>query len=219
MLVYADGSIYGTVGGGGIEKEVIAQAIKVISDGNAIHSEFQLEKDLGMHCGGKMGVFIEPICTSRKLFIFGAGHIGKALAKFAVDLDFSVHVIDPRPEMFDESFANCAQTIQDFVPAAHEIESDSSSFIVIVTPKHVFDEDVVAVVARKPHTYLGMIGSRRKVALLRKRFVEENILTEEELNSVDMPIGLKIGAETPAEIAISILSKMIAVRNQFEFDS
>lgn len=218
MIVYADGSIYGTIGGGGIEKEIIAQAVKVISDGNAIHMDFQLEKDLGMHCGGKMGVFIEPVCTSRKLFIFGAGHIGKALAKFAFDLDFSVHVIDPRPEMFDESFKNCGQIVQDFVPAASSIESDASSFIVIVTPKHVFDEDVVAAVARKPHAYLGMIGSSRKVALLRKRFLEENILTEAELDAVDMPIGLKIGAETPAEIAISILSKMIAVRNQFELN-
>ena len=85
--------------------------------------------------------------------------------------------------------------------------------MVIVTPKHLYDEDILAVVARKPHAYLGMIGSNRKVDLIKKRFLEENILTWEEFVKIDMPIGIRFNAETPQEIAISILAKLIDVRN------
>ena len=83
----------------------------------------------------------------------------------------------------------------------------------IVTPKHSLDEDVLAKLARKPHLYLGMIGSKRKVELLKSRFIAENILTREEMEKIDMPIGVSMRAETPQEIAISILAKIIDVRN------
>jgi xanthine dehydrogenase accessory factor len=84
---------------------------------------------------------------------------------------------------------------------------------VVVTPRHIFDEEILAVVAKKPHAYLGMIGSSRKVETLKKRFLEEKILTPEELGKIDMPIGIKFKADTPQEIAISILAKLIDVRN------
>jgi xanthine dehydrogenase accessory factor len=168
-----------------------------------------------MHCGGMMEVYIEPLNRPGKLLIFGAGHIGKALAMFAKELDFSVTLFDPREEIFNDAMRrkfSCINT--DYFQAIQEVYFDNNTYVVIVTPKHVYDEEILAAVARKPHTYLGMIGSTRKVGLLKKRFIEEGILTPEELEKIDMPVGIKFKAETPQEIAISILAKLIDVRNR-----
>lgn len=214
MIVFADGTIYGSIGGGSIEKEVAEAAVQLISSGKTARLTYNLDKDLGMHCGGTMEVYIEPLVPSQKLFIFGAGHIGKSLASFARELEFSVTVFDPRDDIFrDAAFAGFDVVGKDYFAAIDEAVFDDSTYIVIVTPKHVFDEEILALVARKPHAYLGMIGSSGKVELLKKRFLEENILTREELEAVDMPIGIKFKAETPQEIAISILAKLIDARN------
>ncbi len=214
MIVYADGSIFGTIGGGGIEKDVADKAVKLIASGKPVKCVFSLEKDLGMHCGGTMEVYIEPINPVQKLFIFGAGHIGKSLAGFAKELDFSVTLFDPRENIFAEkAFEGCNCINKDYFEAINESAFDNNTYIVIVTPKHASDEEILAVVAKKPHAYAGMIGSTRKVELLKKRFMEEKILPMEVLDKIDMPIGIKFQAETPQEIAISILAKLIDVRN------
>lgn len=85
--------------------------------------------------------------------------------------------------------------------------------IVIVTNKHVYDKEILVKVARKPHAYLGMLGSKRKVELAGKRFLGENLLTAEEIDSIDMPMGIKFNAQTPVEIAVSILARLIDVKN------
>jgi xanthine dehydrogenase accessory factor len=214
MIVYADGSIYGSIGGGSVEKEVADMAVSLIASGKPAKVAFNLDNDLGMHCGGTMEVYIEPLNPLQKLFIFGAGHIGKALAGFARGLEFSVTLFDPRENIFsDAAFAGFNCVSKEYFQAIEEAVFDENTYIVIVTPKHIYDEEILAVVARKPHAYLGMIGSTRKVDLLKKRFLEENLLTAEELEKIDMPIGLKFKAETPQEIAISILAKLIDVRN------
>jgi xanthine dehydrogenase accessory factor len=216
MIVFADGSVFGTIGGGSIEHDVVQRAVKLIASGKPENCIFNLGQDLGMHCGGTMEVFIEPICRVQKLFIFGAGHIGKALAGFAKELDFAVTVIDPRENIFKEQeFASCTCINTDYFRSIEEVTFDSNSYLVIVTPKHVYDEDILAKVALKPHAYIGMIGSKRKVTLLKNRFLEEKLLTVEELAQIDMPIGIEMLAETPQEIAISILAKLIDVRNLF----
>lgn len=214
MIVYADGRIYGTIGGGSIEKEVAEKALEIISNGKPEKCIFNLEADLGMHCGGNMEVYIEPIGTVQKLFIFGAGHIGKALAGFAKALDFAVTIFDPRENIFlGKEFENCNCINKDYFEAIEEALFDGNTFSVIVTPKHTYDEEILARISRKPHAYIGMIGSTRKVDLLKKRFLAENLLTTEELDSIDMPIGIRLHAESPQEIAISILAKLIDVRN------
>jgi xanthine dehydrogenase accessory factor len=214
MIVYADGTIYGSIGGGCVEKEVAEMAAKLIAAGKPAKVAFDLDADLSMHCGGSMEVYIEPLAPMQKLLIFGAGHIGKTLAGFARELDFAVTIVDPREEIFrDPAFEGFNVVNKDYFLATSEVVFDENTFIVIVTPKHISDEEILARVARQPHAYLGMIGSSRKVDLLKKRFLEENILTKEELEHIDMPIGIKFRAETPQEIAISILAKMIDVRN------
>jgi xanthine dehydrogenase accessory factor len=214
MIVYPDGTIYGTIGGGSIEKEVITQAIKLIEAGKPAKFSFNLDNDLAMYCGGKMEIYIEPLNPPHKLIIFGAGHVGKSLASFARALEFSVTVVDPREGIFnDTAFAGLNVINVDYFDAIEKLTFNENTYIAIMTPKHLYDEDILSAVARKPHAYLGMIGSGRKVALLKKRFLEENILTTEELEKIDMPIGIKFSAETPQEIAISILAKLIDVRN------
>ena len=214
MIVYADGTIYGSIGGGSIEKEVAEMAVKLIISCKPAKVIFNLDQDLGMHCGGTMEVYIEPLNPLQKLFIFGAGHIGKSLAGFAREFEFSVTLFDPREEIFmDDFFSGFHFINKNYFQAIEETVFDDNTYIVIVTPKHIYDEEILAKVARKPHAYLGMIGSNRKVDLLKKRFLAENILTQEELENIDMPIGIKFKAETPQEIAISILAKIIDVRN------
>lgn len=214
MIVYADGGIFGTIGGGSIEKEVAEKALEIIAKGKPEKCVFNLGADLGMHCGGYMEVYIEPIGNTQKLYIFGAGHIGKALAGFAKALDFAVTLFDPREDIFTgKEFEQCNCINKDYSEAIKEAVFDGNTYCVIVTPKHTYDEDILAQVAPKPHAYVGMIGSSRKVDLLKKRFMAENILTAGELDSIDMPIGIKLHAESPQEIAICILAKLIDVRN------
>jgi xanthine dehydrogenase accessory factor len=214
MLVYADGSIFGSIGGGSVEKQVAIIAQKLIGTKTPEKHAFNLEDDLGMHCGGYMEVYIEPINPMHKLFIFGAGHIGRALARYARDFGFSVTIFDSREKIFDQPEMQeftCINT--DYFEAISEASFDENTFIVIVTPKHSYDEEILAKVAFKKHVYLGMIGSSRKVELARKRFLDEQILTEKQLDAIDMPIGIRFNAETPEEIAISILAKLIDVKN------
>lgn len=214
MIVFADGSIYGSIGGGAVEKKVAEKAVNLIKAGKPEKCSFSLGKDLGMHCGGYMEVYIEPLNPLQKLFIFGAGHIGRAVAKFARELDFTISIFDPRENIFNENEFNEYTCInEDYFKAIDKTVFDENTFSVIVTPKHTFDEDILAKIGGKNHAYIGMIGSARKVELLKKRFMEEKILTQAELEKVDMPIGVKFAAETPQEIAISIIAKMIDVRN------
>jgi len=214
MIVYEDKTIEGTIGGGSLEFKVMDDAQKVISVNKPQKFIYDLNEDLSMHCGGTTEVYIEPVVPNSNLYIFGAGHIGKALAKYASDFGFNVIIIDQRKEIMDGLDIHQTQLIrEDYIAAAQKLEFSFNDFIVIVTPKHAFDEEVLAVCAKKTFGYLGMIGSKTKITLARKRFVEEKILTEQELNKVDMPIGIKFNAQTPEEIAISILAKLIDVRN------
>jgi xanthine dehydrogenase accessory factor len=214
MIVYADGRIYGSIGGGSVEKEVCERALGIIASGMPEKCTFQLEEDLSKQCGGSMEIYIEPIHPSDNLFIFGAGHIGKAVVRFAREFSFTVTVIDPRDGIFDDPlFAACQCINRDYFDAIDHLTFDSGSFLVVVTPKHAYDEEILAKVALKPHAYLGMIGSRKKVSDIREKFIREKILTKEVLDSIDMPIGIPFNAQTPDEIAISILAKLIDVRN------
>ncbi len=214
MIVYTDSSVEGTIGGGSLELSVIEDAIKTIKLKQAQKFNYELEEDLSMNCGGYAEVYIEPILQKDQLVIFGAGHIGKALTKYAPDFGFNIQLIDHRKEILSsDSFKNLAIIAKDYIEAIDEINFNESTFVVIVTPKHAYDEAILEKVAKFDCAYIGMIGSKTKVAKARKRILEEKILTESELEKVDMPIGIKFNAQTPEEIAISILAKLIDVKN------
>lgn len=158
-------------------------------------------------------VLYQPILPEEKLLILGAGHVGQYVAAFGSKLDFKVTVVDDRPDFANPSrFPDVDQILcTDFEQAIEQYEIDSNTYIVIVTRGHKYDEACLRSVLGKPYKYLGMIGSRRRVKMLLSKLENEGFILE-ELKKVKTPIGLQIGAETPAEIAISILGEIISAR-------
>jgi len=214
MLVFQDGTIKGTIGGGNIEFQAIQEAVKSISVGEPFSKHFHLEDDLKMHCGGTMQVYFEPIGCLPKLYIFGGGHIGKALAGYATGLGFKPCVFDQREGIFDAwNMPGVKARNGDFLQIIDSLVFDNNTYIAIVTHKHDFDETVLLACLPHEYAYLGMIGSKRKVAVIRKNALENHNIAKSQLDNVDMPIGIPFAAETPAEIAISIIAKMIDVKN------
>jgi xanthine dehydrogenase accessory factor len=215
MIVFEDGTVYESIGGGSVEKQVITESLEIMKTGTPLKKKYILEEDLKMHCGGMMEVYIEPVCPAQKLYIFGSGHIGKALARYASDFGFCVTLIDPRFEVINDPLLNGFEKVnEDYFTAIEKLTFDHETYSVIVTHKHEFDEDVLLKIALKSHAYIGMIGSLRKVDIIRKDILENKILPEEIVKNIDMPIGIKFAAESPAEIAISILAKLIDVKNK-----
>jgi len=214
MIVLEDKTIFETIGGGSIERDVIDHVIEAINEGNPIIKRYKLEEDLKMNCGGSMEIYIEPLNVFKKLYIYGAGHIGKAVAKFARELEFDITLFDSREGIFNSNeFEGYKCINNDYLEAINETVFDENTFIVIVTPKHEFDEVVLKKVAVKPHAYIGMIGSVRKVGIVKKNLLDEKIISQEEIEKINMPIGIPFAAETPNEIAVSIVAKLIDVRN------
>lgn len=213
MLVYPNGEIYGSVGGGELEKNVIQNALKCLKNGKPELFKHDLLQQHNMCCGGSVEIYIEPIMEKNKLYIFGAGHTGHALARHALSLDFEVVVIDDRKEYLDQLILEGVNKLHlHYSTALPLLPMDEHTYICIMTYSHPFDRDILSYCIKKPFAYLGMIGSQRKVEMTKKMFVEGGIGSAKELEKVDMPMGIDIAAETPDEIAVSILAKMISVR-------
>jgi len=213
MVVYATGEPVGTVGGGRIEWTAIQEARRRLAeDGAAGLLDVDLT-ELGMSCGGQMTVFIDVLRPRERLVVFGAGHVSRALAPAAAALDFHVLVVDDRPEWADPAaFPTGVEVVaRPFAAFLDGFVPDPDDYVVIVTRGHEHDEAVLRRLLSAPVAYLGMMGSRRKVALIRKRLLAEGVAPE-LLARVDSPIGLSIGAVTPAELAVSICGGLVARR-------
>lgn len=216
MLVREDGSIAGTIGGGCVEAEVWAAAKEVIRGERARKLTFHLNNDpsydTGLICGGTLEIFVEPVLPSPRLYIFGGGHVSLSLSRAAHLAGFEIIVVDDR-----ESFANherfpvAAEIHTSFEDAFEKIHPNSSSYLVIVTRGHKDDMRVLKWAAETPARYIGMIGSKRKVLAVYRALEKEGI-SPESLAKVHAPVGLDIGAQTPEEIAISIVAELVAVR-------
>mgnify|MGYP001768671002 CR=1 FL=1 len=217
MLVKADGTTVGTVGGGGLELQAIQEALKVMEVGKSKRMAYNLQGDgdSGMICGGEAEIFIEPILCLPALYICGGGHIGLALAKIGKLCSFKVIVIDDRPEYAsEERFPEADKTVVcSYEDVFNTIPVDRATYVVIVTHGHKGDEAALAGALKTPARYIGMIGSKKKTAGVYDRLVERGF-TREELTRIHSPIGLRIGARTPGEIAVSIMAEMIAVRRE-----
>jgi len=166
-----------------------------------------------MICGGDLEVFIEPILTTPTLFIFGGGHISLPLAKTAKLLGFKIAVIDDRAEFANtERFPEAEMVLaDDFTKAFSKLKIDKTSYIVIVTRGHQHDELVLDMALGTPAKYIGMIGSKTKVKATYSHLLAKGV-PKEKLDSVHSPIGLEIGAQTPEEIAVSILAEIVKVK-------
>ncbi len=166
-----------------------------------------------MICGGEMQVFIEPISAGSPLYIFGGGHCGLALARLAVETDFAVHIIDDREEIASpERFPMAASiTIGNYNKISKEIVLPENAFVAIMTQGHSADADVLENLITKKYFYIGLMASKRKRAQIFGKLAANGI-DKKLLENVHSPIGLDIGAETPEEIAVSILAEMIQTR-------
>ena len=218
MLVFGDGRIVGTVGGGCYEHDAIGVAKQVLASRKARTVKYDLNDDFaeetGLVCGGQMEVFIEPIEAAPAVYIFGAGHVGFYLARLIQEAGFGVHVIDDRAAFANaERFPTAASIVVDDIPQwLARTPIPPTAYVVIVTRGHRNDLDVLREIAPRDLRYIGLIGSRAKVARLYDAVVAEGRIAPEQLERIHAPIGLDIGAVTPQEIAVSIAAELIAVR-------
>lgn len=218
MLVLEDGSTVGTIGGGCYESDAFQKARLAMRDGRCELVRYDLNDDLaaesGLICGGQMDVFIEPISGPPELLVVGAGHVGGHVVALAATLGFRVRVIDDREKFADAGrFPPSVDVIVDDIPSwlrAHPLPP--GAFAVIVTRGHKHDLDALRELAASDLAYVGLIGSRAKIARVYAQLAEEGV-DPARLERVHAPIGLDIGAVTPEEIAVSIAAELVAVRH------
>jgi xanthine dehydrogenase accessory factor len=218
MLVYPDGSIVGSIGGGEMELRVVETAQQAIRDGKPRFFDMTLsneERGDPLICGGEMEIFVEPLLIAPTLVIVGAGHIGAAVAQLAKFLGFRIVVLDDRPEFVTpENFPHADERIAgDIVAKVREIEITPHTYIVLVTRAHTLDTQLLGAIAEKPAAYIGMLGSKRRVLTVMETLKQQGI-GEAALARVRAPIGLDIHAETPQEIAVSIMAEIVQVKRQ-----
>lgn len=216
MAVTEDGLAAGTVGGGDTEREVVEWARKSLKDGRARRLSYDWKGRAETRvCPGASEFFIQPYTGSATLVLFGAGHIARALAPMALAVGFRVFVIDDRPGMPDPSdFPEGACLVSGpFEKSLADLPFDEeNTFVVISTYKHGKDQDVLEACLDRPWRYLGMTGSRSKVATLFRNLGSDEG-RREVLQRVRAPIGLDLGGRTPGEIALSILAEIQAERH------
>jgi len=216
MFVYADGKTSGTIGGGKFESLVIAEAQAAMERKKPLLKTYPLREgetdSFGAICGGEMTVFIEPQIGSEALYLIGAGHCARAIAKLAAECGLFVTVVDDRAELLADlppavvGISDCAP--RDFI-ASRSWRSDEA--LVMVSRNHEIDcEALAAAIEQNGAGYIGMIGSRRKVLSVFDRLRERGV-SEEKLSRVYAPLGLDIGADSPAEIAVSCVAEILAV--------
>lgn len=217
MLVYADGSFRGTVGGGEIERRVYNEALAALEDGKTRLLRYQMvdpeRGDPGV-CGGEVVVFVEPVLPPPTLVVIGGGHVGKAVAHLAKWLGFRVAVSDDRPE-FCTKEANPDADI--LIPVTMQelpqhLKITPQTYLVLTTRGVTIDVPGLPALLDTNAGYIGVIGSRKRWVTTKKA-LEDAGVSEEQISRVKSPIGIDIRAETPEEIAVSIMAEVIRARN------
>lgn len=217
MLVLADGSIVGTVGGGAMEARAIGEALESIVDGQTRTPTYTLNSldagDPGI-CGGTVHLFIEPIIPMPRLLVIGGGHCGKALAELGVWMGFHVTLSDDREAFCNREYAPNLHGYLVCKPSeiVNQYPIDRYTYIAAVTRGMPVDLALIPALLKTSAAYIGLIGSRRRWALTAKALREEYALTDEMLTRIRVPIGLELNAETPKEIALSIMAEIVMLR-------
>jgi xanthine dehydrogenase accessory factor len=217
MLVFADGRTVGTIGGGCYENDAFWKAREAITTGKGVLLHYELNDDFaqenGLVCGGQMDVHVDPLAPAPRLYIIGAGHVGWHVARLAHTAGFRIHIVDDREKFANrERFPDADDVIVE--PIAEWLDRatlPATAYAVIVTRGHQADLEAMRSLAARDLAYLGLIGSRAKIVRISQALLSEG-LPAECLERVRAPIGLDIGAVTPAEIAISIVAELVAVR-------
>jgi len=213
MLLRRDGSMLGSVGGGRVELETLVAAREALEEGSPRTLQFVLDEEHGFACGGAMTVFLEPHGCAPRLVIFGAGHVGKAVADLAKGCGFHVTVVDERSQCANSEEIPCADelVLASVKDAFGLLKLAPDSFVVVATPGHHSDFDAVRGALATEARFIGLLGSRRKREVLLKALSDEGY-SELQRARVVTPVGVEISAETPEEIAVSIVGQLIRER-------
>jgi xanthine dehydrogenase accessory factor len=226
-LLSASGEILGSLGDAlldeAVAKEAAYQAGKRDNDTLAISTDkFQAPENAAFAASVAAGraplarVLIEVVRSQPRLFICGAGHIARALAQFGLILGFRAIILDDRAEFANRAYfpdARIELIAEPFETAVKQIKVTANTAIVIVTRGHKHDEDCLRQLLASPAQYIGMIGSRRRVGVVREKLLAEGFISD-QLDRIYAPIGLNIGARSPEEIALAILAEIVLVRNR-----
>ncbi|MGF1698759.1 EF2563 family selenium-dependent molybdenum hydroxylase system protein [Photobacterium makurazakiensis] len=218
MIVKTDGSIIGTVGGGMIERYVIEQALEALQQRKSRVIKGRMTRSgpeaMGMDCGGAMSVLIDVYGLRPSLLLIGAGHVNRAVAHAADVVGFDITVADAYAESLNKDyFPTGTKLVQgsSMVEAIDKLDITKDSFVVIATNHQ--DQDAITKVVNCDTQYLGLMASRRKVQTLFTHLRQCNV-SESHIQAIHSPIGFNIGAETPEEIAISIMAEILKVKHQ-----
>ena len=218
MLVYENGEFTGTVGGGELEHRVLDEAWIAISDGKPRKLNYSMTDpargDPGV-CGGQVEVFVEPILPPEKIIIIGGGHVGKAVAHLAKWLGFRVAVSDDRAEFCS---AEMNPDADEFYPVAmadlpKHVNINRQTYLILTTRGVATDVPGLPALLDSRAAYIGVIGSRRRWTMTVNGLKEAGV-DEQKIAKIHSPIGLELQAETPQEIAVSILAEILMLRNQ-----
>ena len=213
MAVYDDGTSHGSVGGGNLEHTAHQLAMELLQTGKpGFTKTFSMEKDLNMTCGGHCQLFFEPYAPWR-LTIAGGGHVAQAIAPLAVSLGFVVDILDDRPEIAQVTWPEGVTVrLGDFMELSRDLKPGNRHMAMVMTYQHVKDADAAAALLEHDFAYLGVIGSRKKALGLKRQLLERG-KDPGRVERLRTPVGFPIGAQTPAEIAVSVVAELIAVRS------
>jgi xanthine dehydrogenase accessory factor len=215
MVIRPDGSILGTIGGGKVEDAVRRDALAALKqDQPSLHQYTLQDPDLGDPgvCGGNMTVYLEPYMPAHTVYVIGSGHVGRAVVELAHWLGYRTVIVDDRDELVTEEAlphadVRFAGSVADAL-VAHPVTKDTS--VVVVTRSHELDAQIAPLLVGTPAGYVGVMGSRRRWNATRAALDEGPGVSNDALDRIHNPIGFDIGAETVEEIAVSIMSEIIA---------
>ncbi len=213
MIVRGDGSITGTIGGGQAEADTIDAALEVIRQAKPRTISFSLTEQHGMVCGGNILIYLEPLTVTSRLIVIGAGHVGQAIIQAARLAGFLVSLVNIAENKTGSTTAEDAilHPLHELDTLFDTIGADDTSYIVIATSNHHQDFVAVSAALKTDACYIGVLGSSKKRTAMVVHLNNEGF-TETNISRIITPVGLEIGAETPEEIAISIVAQMIQVR-------
>lgn len=215
MIVAGDGTLYGTIGGGTVEAEVIRDAKNLMGNKQPLLKTYAANDQSKDQNISQITLFLESIGPTPILAIFGAGHVGRALASLSKGLGLMIVLMDERPEIMEGLDLTGVDLRQGKYEAlAMALDPGQETYVIICTHDHALDELVLRYTASKPFSFIGMVASRRKAEKIKAHLLESGRLTIEQIENVEMPVGLNIASETPAEIAVSIMGRLIQHKNQ-----
>jgi xanthine dehydrogenase accessory factor len=219
MLVDSDGNTYGTVGGGGMERRLIEEALKSLEEGKPRTITFSLGVEpregaipIDSRCGGEVKIFMDILKPDPKLIVIGSGHIGMPLAHLAHEARFETIMVDDAPTTTRERFPHAVEIRSGpFEKEIEGLETTSADYVAIVHGESWYElVSLRGLLPRKP-AYVGLLGSRSKAERISEKLISEG-LSAEDVARISSPIGIDIGAETPEEIAVSIVAELVKVR-------